>query len=62
VISAVSIAADRHTGVAGIDVEWSDVALTETQFGPAGGSGFLVETRPEGLHYDFRVGSASLAA
>ena len=61
-ISAVTIAADRHTSIAGIDVEWSDVDLTETQFGPAEGSDFLVETRPEGLHYDFEVGSISLAA
>ena len=62
VISAVTIAADRHTTVAGIDVEWSDVDLTETQFGPAEGSDFLVETRPEGLHYDFEVGSVGMAA
>jgi iron complex outermembrane receptor protein len=61
-MSAVTIATDRQISVAGIDLEWSDVALTETQLGPAEGSDFLVETRPEGLHYDFEVGSISLAA
>ena len=61
-MSAVTAAADRHTSVVGIDVEWSRVALTETQFGPAEGSDFLVETRPEGLHYDFEVASSSIAS
>jgi iron complex outermembrane recepter protein len=61
-LSAITVETDRHTSVAGIDVEWSDVALTETQFGPAEGSDFLVETRPEGLHYDFEVRGFSTAA
>jgi len=61
VMAAVTLAGERHTSIAGVDVEWSKVALTETQFGPAEGSDFLVETRPEGLHYDFEVGSASIA-
>ncbi|NCF23292.1 MAG: TonB-dependent receptor [Gammaproteobacteria bacterium] len=62
VISALTFTADRHTSIAGIDVEWSRVDLTETQFAPAEGSDFLVETRPEGLHYDFEVVSAGIAA
>ena len=61
VMAAVTLAGDRHTSVAGLDFEWSDVALKETQFGPAEGSDFLVETRPEGKHYDFEVGSVSIA-
>jgi iron complex outermembrane receptor protein len=61
-LSAITVETDRHTSVAGIDIEWSDVALTETQFGPAEGSDFLVETRPEGLHYDFDVSGFSSAA
>ena len=61
VMAALTLAADRHTSVAGLDIEWSDVDLTETQFGPAEGSDFLVETRPEGKHYDFGVGSVSIA-
>jgi iron complex outermembrane receptor protein len=62
VMTAVTLAADRHTSVAGLDLEWSDVTLAETQFGPAEGSDFLVETRPEGKHYDFEVGSISIAS
>ncbi len=62
IMSAVTAAADRHTSVTGIDVEWSRVDLTETQFGPAEGSDFLVETRPEGRHYDFEVVSTSIAS
>ncbi len=61
VMAAVTLAAKRHTSIAGVDVEWSNAAITETQFGPAEGSGFLVETRPEGRHYDFDVVSASVA-
>jgi len=61
VMTAVTKATDRHTSVAGLDLEWSDVALRETQVGPAEGSDFLVETRPEGKHYDFNVGSISIA-
>ncbi len=61
VMAAFTLAGDRHASVAGVDVEWSEVALTETQFGPAEGSDFLVETRPEGLHYDFEVDGVSVA-
>ena len=61
VMTALTVSGDQHTSVAGVDVEWADVELTETQFGPAEGSDFLVETRPEGLHYDFEVRSASVA-
>ena len=61
IMAAVTFGGARHTSVAGLDVEWSSVELIETQFGPAEGSDFLVETRPEGLHYDFDVESASIA-
>jgi len=61
VMAAITFGGSRHSSVAGLDVEWSSVELTETQFGPAEGSDFLVETRPEGLHYDFDVDSASIA-
>jgi outer membrane receptor protein involved in Fe transport len=57
----MTFAADRHTTIAGLDIEWSRVDLTETQSGPAQGSDFLVETRPEGLHYDFEVDGISIA-
>ena len=61
VMAAMTLAADRRTLIAGLDVEWSRVDLTEIQFGPAEGSDFLVETRPEGLHYDFEVDGISIA-
>ena len=46
----------------GVDFEWADVFLRETQFGPTEGSDFLQETRPEGKHYDYAVQSFSGAA
>jgi outer membrane receptor protein involved in Fe transport len=62
VMGAVTAESDRHTSVAGVDLEWSRITLRETQFGPAEGSDFLVETRPEGLHYDFEVESVGIAS
>jgi len=50
---------DRHV-VVGIDLEWSDLFLEQSQLGPTEGSPFLEETRPEGKHYDYDV--VSLAA
>jgi len=47
---------------AGIDLEFADIGLTETQEAPTEGSDFLRETRPAGRHYDFDVNSANLAA
>jgi outer membrane receptor protein involved in Fe transport len=45
----------------GLDIEWADVFLRETQFGPTEGSDFLRETRPEGKHYDYGVDSLGIA-
>ncbi len=45
----------------GIDIEWSDMFLKETQADPAEGSAFLVETRPQGKHYDYDVTSFNAA-
>lgn len=52
--------AKRRTTV-GIDVEWSDIFLKETQESPTEGSAFLVETRPIGKHYDYTVTSLGIA-
>ncbi|MDH3546920.1 MAG: TonB-dependent receptor, partial [Gammaproteobacteria bacterium] len=52
--------AKRRTTV-GIDVEWSDIFLKETQDSPTEGSAFLVETRPAGKHYDYTVTSLGIA-
>ena len=38
-------------------LEWADVWLKEVQDKPTTGSAFLVETRPEGTHYDYEVSS-----
>lgn len=65
-LSAGLLASMRFRGArtewtTGLDVEWSDVFLAETQDGPATGSAFLIETRPPGKHYDFTVRSYALA-
>ncbi len=46
----------------GLDLDLSDVFLRQTQDGPTEGSDFLVETRPEGKHYDFDVRGIAVAA
>jgi iron complex outermembrane recepter protein len=45
---------------AGIDLEYTDAFLEETQPGPTQGSAFLTATIPQGKHYDYDV-NASLA-
>lgn len=52
-MTALTFGSAKRRIVTGIDLEWSDIFLEETQFGPTQGSAFLVETRPEGKHYDF---------
>ena len=59
--SALSIESERARTVVGLDVEWADVFLKETQDGPTQGSPFLQETRPAGKHYDYEVTSTSIA-
>lgn len=59
-ITAISFGDDERNFVAGIDLEWSDLFLKETQLSPTEGSDFLRETRPAGKHYDYDV--VSLAA
>ena len=39
----------------GADAEWADGYLIEFQENPTEGSEFLMETRPEGFHYDYDV-------
>jgi len=52
----------RRRTIVGMDVEWSDMFLKQTQDGPTPGSPFLMETRPQGKHYDYDVTSAGVAA
>ncbi len=59
--SAVTFETEQARTVVGLDLEWADVFLRETQAGPTPGSSFLQETRPAGKHYDYDVTSTSLA-
>jgi len=61
VMTAFAFGGTDRRFIAGADIEWSDIFLKETQSGPTTGSAFLVETRPEGKHYDFRVSGLALA-
>ncbi len=60
-VTAFAFGTQEKRIVAGIDIEWSDVFLKETQSGPTEGSAFLQETRPAGKHYDFEVQSFAAA-
>jgi outer membrane receptor protein involved in Fe transport len=62
VLGTVSMSKGRSRWVTGLDAEWSDVFLKQTQFEPARGSTRVRETFPVGRHYDYEVGSVSLAA
>ncbi|MDJ0793976.1 MAG: TonB-dependent receptor [Woeseiaceae bacterium] len=52
---------DRLTTIVGLDLDLADVYLRQTQDGPAEGSDFLRETRPEGQHYDYDVTAVDVA-
>jgi len=60
-LAALSFERAGRRVIAGTDIEWSELFLKETQFGPTSGSDFLRETRPEGKHYDFDVRSVAFA-
>ncbi|MDH3273956.1 MAG: TonB-dependent receptor [Gammaproteobacteria bacterium] len=61
VIASAAFSAERYSTIVGIDLEWSDLFLEQTQDGATQGSDFLVETRPEGKHYDYDVTSYAIA-
>ena len=61
VIASATFSAERYSTVIGIDIEWSDLFLKETQDKATQGSDFLVETRPAGKHYDYDVTSYAIA-
>jgi outer membrane receptor protein involved in Fe transport len=61
IMTAFTFGASDRRLIVGTDFEWSDIFLRETQSGPTIGSAFLEETRPEGKHYDYKVGSLALA-
>ncbi len=60
-IASTPLAFYGAEAIAGIDIEWADVELRQTQSGPAEGSDFLRETRPVGKHYDYDVRSSAIA-
>jgi outer membrane receptor protein involved in Fe transport len=61
VVSAATFTGSKFHTVVGIDVEWSDMFLEQTQDGPTIGPPVQRETRPEGKHYDYSVVSLSAA-
>lgn len=62
VVGELTFGGDRWNGKVGTTLEYLDGSLKEDQDGPTLGSAFLIETRPEGLHYDYDVESFSAAA
>lgn len=61
-ITTLNFDRPRHSTIVGLDLEYADMFLRETQDGPTEGSAFLVETRPQGKHYDYDVASVGAAA
>lgn len=62
VLANARLESDDVTVTFGADVEYADVYLRQTQFGPTEGSDFLRATRPQGKHYDYDVASLGGAA
>jgi outer membrane receptor protein involved in Fe transport len=60
-LTSATLTTGRARSTFGIDADWSDVFLEQTQYGPATGSPAQRETRPEGKHYDYRVEALNLA-
>jgi iron complex outermembrane receptor protein len=61
-LSAATFTGEKQQTVLGVDLEWSDVFLKQTQALPAEGSARVQETFPVGKHYDYEVSSVSIAA
>ena len=55
IITTLTVQRPNWQALAGIDLEWSDVYLEQTQFELATGSPAQQETRPIGKHYDYLV-------
>ncbi len=55
VIAELTRFAEQYSAPIGVTLEFMDGSLKEDQDGPTIGSAFLMETRPEGLHYDYHV-------
>ena len=62
VLSKMTFGSDRLRTIVGIDLEYADIFLKQSQDGPTPGSPFLMETRPAGQHYDYDVVQNNVAA
>lgn len=62
VLTAFTFTGNDQQTVTGMDFEWSDVFLKQTQLEAAMGSARVRETFPIGKHYDYEVSSVSVAA
>jgi outer membrane receptor protein involved in Fe transport len=62
VLSTLTFGSDRLRTIVGLDLEYADIFLKQSQDGPTPGSPFLMETRPEGQHYDYEVVQNNVAA
>ena len=57
VISAWMFSAANYDSTVGFDLEWSVADVRQFQAAPAQGPPRVVETRPQGMHYDYEVDS-----
>ena len=62
VLATATLAKESSLLSFGVDIDYSDVFLEQVQDGPASGPPAQRETRPEGKHYDYRVGALGIAA
>lgn len=62
VLSAVTYKGVSHQTIAGLDAEWSNANVEQTQSGPTPGGARQRETRPQGKHYDYEVKAFSIAS
>jgi outer membrane receptor protein involved in Fe transport len=61
VVSAATFEGDKLQTITGLDVEWADAYLEQTQPGPASGPPRQQQTRPQGKHYDYEVKAFTIA-
>ena len=61
VMSALTAGWNELQTVAGLDIEWADAYVRQTQPGVASGPPRQQETRPQGRHYDYRVTAVTIA-
>ena len=60
-LSSVRWESAKTEFIAGLDMEYADLFLRESQDGSTVGSAFLMETRPAGEHYDYDVAAVMVS-